>query len=224
MGLRRKGVERHFIAGPRAVLRQRAPNERAALLEPLARCLLPATPPLNPLPLHRKLSPAVPSGPARWPASLIRGPPGCASPHRRRLLPLDGTHAHPIRAAGRNGSGHFGLPQSSLEDKGPPNPCSATQRTSRRATMQSWRAFLVLGTLLLLAVMANMACAAYRKPPFNGSIFGKRSRGDLNNADIKMEHNRTTFASTASWTRFLTTEKSKPISPSRTEGTSDNLT
>uniref|UniRef100_A0A1E1WXS9 Putative fmrfamide-related neuropeptide-like protein n=1 Tax=Amblyomma aureolatum TaxID=187763 RepID=A0A1E1WXS9_9ACAR len=51
--------------------------------------------------------------------------------------------------------------------------------------MQSWRAVLTLCTLLLLAVMTNMACAAYRKPPFNGSIFGKRSRGDLNNADIK---------------------------------------
>ncbi|KAL3220515.1 hypothetical protein MRX96_029793 [Rhipicephalus microplus] len=57
-------------------------------------------------------------------------------------------------------------------------------KTFGRATMQSWRAFLVLGTLLLLAVMANMACAAYRKPPFNGSIFGKRSRGQLGHVSI----------------------------------------
>ncbi|KAH7945258.1 hypothetical protein HPB49_008672 [Dermacentor silvarum] len=51
--------------------------------------------------------------------------------------------------------------------------------------MQSWRAFLVLGTLLLLTVMTNMACAAYRKPPFNGSIFGKRSRGAWHHPTVK---------------------------------------
>ncbi|CAN8013253.1 unnamed protein product [Ixodes persulcatus] len=51
--------------------------------------------------------------------------------------------------------------------------------------MNSWKAYFMFGTLLVMAVMMNMACAAYRKPPFNGSIFGKRSRADLNNADVK---------------------------------------
>lgn len=60
-----------------------------------------------------------------------------------------------------------------------------TSKLRPRVTMQSWRVILVLGALMVLAVMSNVACAAYRKPPFNGSIFGKRSRGDLNNADIK---------------------------------------
>ncbi|XP_064098545.1 FMRFamide-related neuropeptides [Macrobrachium rosenbergii] len=36
----------------------------------------------------------------------------------------------------------------------------------------------VMVVLVVLAVFTDHASAGYRKPPFNGSIFGKRSGGD----------------------------------------------
>lgn len=46
-----------------------------------------------------------------------------------------------------------------------------------KSTMFSTRSVLILlmATLVMLALSSSTAAAAYRKPPFNGSIFGKRS-------------------------------------------------
>lgn len=38
---------------------------------------------------------------------------------------------------------------------------------------------VVILTICVLLVISNVAEAAYRKPPFNGSIFGKRSGNSI---------------------------------------------
>ncbi|KAK8743593.1 hypothetical protein OTU49_001147, partial [Cherax quadricarinatus] len=58
-----------------------------------------------------------------------------------------------------------------------PSPVSRTA-TQLRMSVQTRMVVVVAVLMVVLAVLSHPVSAGYRKPPFNGSIFGKRS-GDV---------------------------------------------